>query len=330
MSNQPKIVVILGPTAAGKSDLSIKLAKKYNGEIVSADSRQIYREMNIGTAKPAADLPNSYRIKSNKSRIANSVFGRNSLKFVYHSSGIPHHLIDIKNPNEEYSAAEYKADCLKIIYEILKKKKLPILVGGTGLYIKAVIGNLKIPEVRADKNLRQKLEETLKEHGVEHLYNQLIKLDPEAAYIIDPKNPRRVIRALEITLLSNKPFSEQREKGGKLFDALEIGINIPNTRLRKKIERRVDLMMQNGLLEEVKNLIKQYPLDTPAFDAIGYRELIGYFKFKKSLKEAVEEIKENTWHYAKRQLTWFRADREIKWIKNTAEAERLLRRFVRA
>lgn len=320
----PNIVVIVGPTASGKSDLAIKLAQKYNGEIISADSRQIYTGMNIGTAKPPISPARPSRAGA-KLSVPTAV---GTSKPVY-SCGISHHLIDIKNPNEEYSVAEYKKECLEKIYDILRRKKLPIIVGGTGLYVKAVVDNLKIPEIKANPKLRSELEKELKENGLEHLYQKLLKLDPEAAYIIDPKNPRRVIRALEITLESNKPFSQQREKGAKLFDVLKIGVAVASTKLKKKIGSRVDAMLKDGLVDEVQNLIKQYPLDTSAFEAIGYREIIEYFKLKKTLKEAIEEIKQNTWQYAKRQLTWFKADKEINWIKNKGEAERLLRRFVR-
>ena len=329
MSTLPKVIVIVGPTASGKSTLGIKLAQKYNGEIISADSRQIYREMNVGTAKPIRDHANTKRINANKSRIGNVGLARNSHTLAFYLHGVPHHLLDIKNPNEEYSVAEYKKEAIDRIFEIIRRKKLPIIVGGTGLYIKAVADNLKIPEVKANPKLRAELELELKEKGIEHLYSKLLKLDPEAAYIIDPKNPRRVIRALEITIESQKPYSAQRQKGEPLFDALKIGLGIPKTKLKRKLEIRVDQMVQNGLVEEVQQLIRRYPLDTPAFEAIGYRELIAYFKLKKSLKDAIEEIKQNTWLYAKRQMTWFRADKEIKWIKNQTEAFRLVKKFLK-
>ena len=314
MTTLPKIIVIVGPTASGKSALGIKLAKQFNGEIVSADSRQIYREMDIGTAKTERDRNSKFKIKNSE----------------FYSEGIRHHFLDIKNPNEEYSVAEYKKEAVERIFEIIRRKKLPIMVGGTGLYIRAVLDNLKIPEVKANPKLRAELELELKEKGIEHLYSKLLKLDPEAAYIIDPKNPRRIIRALEITLGSNKPFSEQREKGERLFDALEIGLEIPKTKLKRKLGIRVDQMVKQGLVEEVQRLIRKYPTTTPALEAIGYRELIAYFKLKKSLKDAIEEIKQNTWHYGKRQMIWFRADKEIKWIGNQAEALRLVKKFLKA
>ena len=293
---KPQIIVIVGPTASGKTQLAIKLAKKYNGEIVSADSRQVYRGMDIGTAKPSPEERRQ----------------------------IPNHLIDIKNPDEEYTLAEYKKDCLAVIKKILNKGKLPILVGGTGLYVSAVVDNWEIPEVKPNTELRAKLEKELKEKGVRNLYEKLIKLDPEAAYIVDPRNPRRIIRALEIISGSGKLFSEQRKKGKKFFNALKIGLNPPKEELKKRINKRVDEMIKKGLVEEVRGLVQKYGADTPAFDAIGYREIIDCLKNKISLQDAAALMKKNTWTYAKRQMTWFRKDKEIKWINNQKEAERWL------
>ena len=289
---KPKIIVIVGPTASGKSDLAIKIAGKFNSEIISADSRQIYRGMDIGTAKPA------------KTEIRK----------------IPHHLIDIKNPDENYTVAQYKKDCLKAIKMVLAKNKIPVLVGGTGLYIKTIADNLEIPEVKPDFQLREKLEKELKSKGLDYLYQKLIELDPEAAYIIDSKNPRRIVRALEITLKNEKPFSQQRKSGKKLFNCLKIGISLPKEKLREKINKRADKILKNGLIKEVKNLIKKYPFDIPAFDAIGYREIINYLQGKVSLDETTALIKKNTWRYAKRQITWFKKDKKIIWIDNPQKA----------
>ena len=301
-----KIIVIVGPTASGKSDLAIKLAKKFNGEIVSADSRQVYRGMNIGTAKPEVQRTSGISIIS---------------------EGIPHYLIDIKNPDENYTVAEYKRDAIKAINKILKKKKLPILVGGTGLYIKAVIDNLNIPEVAPDLKLRNKLEKEIEKYGLKYLFEKLIKLDPEAAYIVDPNNPRRIIRALEIAIKTKKPFSAQRKIGTSLFDFIEIGIKWPKNTLDGKINKRVDLMIKNGLLEEIKNLIKKYGQKQQSFDAIDYREIIDFLNKKTALNEATELIKKNTRNYAKRQMTWFRKDKRIRWIKNLPANGYAIRRW---
>lgn len=311
-----KIIVIVGPTASGKSALAIKIAKKFNGEIVSADSRQVYRGMDIGTAKPT------------KKELA----------------AIPHHLLDIKNPDENYTVAEYKRDAIKAINKIIKKKKVPILVGGTGLYIKALTNNLNIPEVAPDLKLRKKLEKEIEKYGLKHVFEKLVKLDPEAAYIVDPNNPRRVIRALEIAIKTKKPFSSQRKTGKPLFDFIEIGIKWPRNILNKRINKRVDLMIKEGLLEEVKNLVKKYGPKQQSFEAIGYREIIELIKNKKcqyktdrsntcdfeknTLNEIKDLIKKNTRQYAKRQMTWFNKDERINWVKNEKETEKIAKNFL--
>ncbi|MEX2033099.1 MAG: tRNA (adenosine(37)-N6)-dimethylallyltransferase MiaA, partial [Candidatus Colwellbacteria bacterium] len=277
----PKILVIVGPTTSGKTNLGIKLGKKTNGEIVSADSRQIYRELDVGTAKPT--------LKEQQT--------------------IPHHLIDIRDPNQSYSVAQYKRDCVKVIREILDRGKLPIIVGGTGLYVKAIVDNLSIPQVKADPLLRKKLEQELQNKGLNFLYGKLIKIDPEAAYIIDPYNPRRVIRALEVAISAKKPFSQTRRQGKPLFDFLQIGVSRPKEKLKERIGKRIDMMIKEGLVDEVKNLIKKYPARTHAFEAIGYREIIDYLQGETSLEQAIALMKINTWRYAKRQLTWFRKDK---------------------
>jgi len=331
-------MAIVGPTASGKSDLAIKIAKKFNGEIVSADSRQIYRGMDIGTAKYR---PNNQRIKTNSKRI----FGKNSVKFDSYSSEVRHHLIDIKNPDEDYTAADYKRDALRVIRDILRRNKLPILVGGTGLYVRAIIQNLTIPRVKADPKLRQKLEEEMAHGGLASLFKKLIALDPEAAYIVDPKNPRRVIRALEIAIKTGKPFSAQRNKGQRLFDTLQIGIKMAPEKLKENISRRVDEMMTAGLILEVGGLIKKYGAKQKAFDAIGYREIINYLRNadqrrksqrqsasnpreSASLNEAINLIKKNTWQYARRQMTWFKKDKTIEWVKNEKQAATLVKKFL--
>jgi len=296
-----KLIVILGPTASGKTSFSLKLAKKLNGEIVSADSRQIYRELNIGTAKPVKKQLNQ----------------------------IKHYLIDIKNPNQHYTVAQYKRDAIRAINKIIKLGKTPFLVGGTGLYIKSLTDNLEIPEVKPDWKLRNKLESEIKNKGLKSVYDRLIELDPEAAYIIDKNNPRRIIRALEIAIKTKKPFSQQRKKGQPLFDILEIGLNPGEKRLTKIINKRANKMIKTGLLKEVKRLIKKYNKKLHTFDAIGYREIIDFLDKKISFKEALERIEKNTWHFAKRQMTWFKKDERIFWVKNYAEAEKLIKNFLK-
>jgi tRNA dimethylallyltransferase len=296
-----KLLVILGPTASGKSDLAIKIARKFNGEIVSADSRQIYRGMDIGTAKPT------------KKEL----------------SKIKHHLIDIRKPKENYSVGEYKKDATKAINKIIKRGKLPILTGGTGLYISAIVNNWEIPEIKENKKLREKLQKEIDKKGLNFVFKKLVSIDPESAYIVDPKNPQRVIRALEIALLSGKKFSEQRKTGKPLYDVLEIGLNPPAKILNGRISKRIRQMVKTGFVDEVKKLVKKYGYKCKAFDAIDYREIIYYLKEKISLKEATEQINKNTWHYAKRQMTWFRKyNPKARWVKNQSEAEKLVRKFI--
>jgi tRNA dimethylallyltransferase len=301
MGDKPRILVIVGPTASGKTALAIALAKKFDGEIVSADSRQIYRGMDIGTAKPT------------KTELRE----------------IPHHLIDIANPDEDYTVTDYKRDAIAAINDIAARGRLPILVGGTGLYIKAVVENLDVPEVKADPALRARIEDEIKNEGLELVFEKLVVLDPEAAYVVDPKNPRRVVRALEVAIATGEPFTAQRKKSATLFDALALGINPPAEILRERIDRRVDAMMNDGLVEEVATIIKKYGHAAAAFDAIGYREIIAYLNGDWSLAEAVAVMKLNTWRYAKRQMTWFRKDKTIHWITSEQERVDLVERFTR-
>ncbi len=291
-AHAPKMIAVVGPTASGKTTLAITLAQRFNGEIVSADSRQVYRGMNIGTAKPTAE----------ELRAA------------------PHYCIDIKDPNEDYTVAEYKADAIAAIRDILARKKLPIMVGGTGLYVKAVLENLDIPKIAANPALRAKLEKEIAEEGLDMVFKKLVALDPEAAYIVDPKNPRRVVRALEVAITTGAPFTAQRVKHPPLFNTLTIGLNPPPEILRERINARVDKMVNDGLVAETEQLIKKYGADCPAFDAIGYREIINHLNGKTSLHEAVALIKTNTWHYAKRQMTWFKKDKMVRWAENHEEA----------
>ncbi len=300
MSSKPRIITIVGPTASGKSTLAAELAKKFDGEIVSADSRQIYREMDIGTAKPS---PEERR-------------------------AVLCHLVDIKDPNEDYTVAEYKDDAVATINKILAHGKLPILVGGTGLYINAVLQNLDIPKTKADPALRAELEKEIKEKGLEVVFKKLVALDPEAENIVDPKNPRRVVRALEVAITTGEPFTSQRKKNDEIFDALVIGLDITPEILRTRINDRVDQMMEDDFLGEVRELIKKCGEDAVAFDAIGYREIIDHLKTGQPLTEAIHAIKINTWHYARRQLTWFKKNKNVQWIKDPNEAAVLVENFL--
>jgi len=276
---KPKLIVVLGPTASGKTDLAIDLAKKFNGEIVSADSRTIYKEMDIGTAKPR------------------------ELK------GVPHYLINIISPNEDFNVALFKQATVKKINEIIEKGKLPILVGGTGLYIKSIVENLDFPQVKADQKLRNRLEKKT----AEELFQMYSEIDKEGSKIIDRNNKRRLIRAIEVSLLLEESFFKERKKE-PVYDILQIGININREELEERIRKRVDKMIKQGLEKEAKKLYKKYGFNIPPMQTIGYREWEEYFNKKETLLNTIEKIKIDTIKFAKRQMTWFKKDKTIKWI----------------
>jgi tRNA dimethylallyltransferase len=329
LNRLPKLIVILGPTASGKTDLALKLAKKFNGEIVNADSRQIYRGMDIGTGKVEAE---KRRTKRGKTQIV--------------AQGVSHYLIDVVNPGEEFTLADYKKMAVAAIGNIIKRGKTPFLVGGTGLYIQAVMDNLEIPTVPPNKKLRVKFEreiakakesriENRESRIVEKWYKKLLKLDLGAAKVVDKNNPRRISRALEVCLAIGKPFSKLRERGEQLFDTLQIGITLPRGKLYGRIDKRVDWMVEHGLIEETRRLMKKYDPILPSMSGIGYKEIGEYLecqmsnvKCQKVLEEAIQKIKYRTHDYARRQMTWFRRDKRIKWIKNYKEAEKIIKKWV--
>jgi tRNA dimethylallyltransferase len=289
-----KLIVILGPTASGKTKLAIKLAEKLNGEIVSADSRQIYKEMNIGTAKPT----------------------RKELK------NIPYHLIDIISPKENFNAAIYKKLAVKKIKEVMEKGKIPFLVGGTGLYISAITNNIDFPKVLPDKKLRTKLEKKT----AEELFKIYEKLDKEGTKFIDKNNKRRLVRAIEVCKLTGESFWKRRKKQKPIFDVLKIGIKAEKNELNKKIKNRIKKMINLGLEKETKKLLEQYgPL--PVLETIGYQEWLEYFEKKIILVKVKELIELHTLQFAKRQMTWFKRDEKIIWIKNQKQAEKLIKNF---
>ena len=287
-----KLIAIVGPTASGKTTLGISLAQKFDGEIVSADSRQIYRGMDIGTAKPT---PEERR-------------------------AIPHHLIDIRDPDEDYTVADYQRDAVTAINDIIARGKVPFLVGGTGLYVRAVVENLNIPKTIANPKLREEIENDIARDGFEAVFKKLVALDPDAANVVDPRNPRRVVRALEVALTTGVPFTAQRTKNAPLFETLTLGLNPAQEVLRNRIDRRIDEMMENKFIDEVNMLVVRYGADASAFNAIGYRELIEYLNGKLTMEDSIAAIKMNTWHYAKRQLTWFKKTPEIRWTESSDEA----------
>lgn len=302
MSILKPLIVILGPTASGKTKLALKLAKKYDGEIINADSRQIYQGMDIGTGK----IDNQKFIKSEIHKVRNSI-----------------HLIDIKNPNQRFSLSQYKKLAVKTIDDIHKREKIPILVGGTGLYISAIVDNLEIPKAAPNKKIRTRLEK----HTEKFLFKRLKKVDQRSAEIIGINNKRKLVRALEVYEVTGKPFSVQQIKGDPLFDILQIGIKIDREKLYEKIDARIDKMIKNGLMEETKKLSKKYSFGLPAMSGIGYREIGLYLQNKTTLEEAVQKMKFRTHQYARRQMTWFRRDEKIQWINNYKEVEKLIKDF---
>ncbi len=306
-NNKPKLIVVLGPTASGKSDLALELAKKYNGELIAADSRQIYKYMDIGTNKDMGEVHDGH----------------------YLVNGIPIYMFDVITPDKDYSVAEYKEAALARIKDIHERGKLPIMVGGTGLYIQAVVDNLNIPEVPPDKELRKMFEEMIKNEGLKSLWHELIKLDPEAEEIIDKDNPRRVIRALEVCRKTGRPFSAQQKKGEPLFDVLQIGIKWDRKKLYERIDLRAEKMFREGLLEETKMLMeKGYPWGSPAMSGIGYKEAGDYLRGKISLEEAVQKNKWRNHQYARRQEVWFKRDGRIKWVEKFEDADELVSVFL--
>jgi len=309
-----KLIVILGPTASGKSDLAIKLAKKFNGEIISADSRQVYQEMDIGTAKVEIKRGTVPKIRS----LLQELYLKDC------PSMIPHYLIDIVKPNQEFTLAQYKKLAIKITKDIQKRGKLPFLVGGTGLYIQAIVDNLQIPKVKPNKKLRNKLEKLTNQE----LCQQLKKLDPLSAATIDHHNKRRLIRALEVCLITKKPFSEQRKKGQPLFDVCQIGIKFNKKTLEKRINQRVGKMFKAGLVKEVKKLARKYSPDLPSMSGIGYQEIIPYLQGEITLEQAKESIKQHSRQYARRQMSWFKRDKRIIWVSNYQKAQKAIADFL--
>ncbi len=296
-AKQKPLIVILGPTASGKTLLAIKLAKKFSGEIITADSRTIYENMDIGTAKP----------------------NRAEQKI------IPHYLLDIVKPDQRFSVAEFQKLALEKIDQILKRGKIPFLVGGTGLYIDAVCEGFKIPAPVADKKLR----ETLSKKETTKLFSQLKKMDPVAAAKIDPKNKRRLIRALEVCLKTGKKFSQLQQRAKPDFDILKIGIKIPRQKLYQRIDQRTDQMIPAGLIDEVKKLYKMgYDFNLPALSGLVYRQIGEYVRGKITLAKAVERAKQKTRNFAKRQQTWFSRDPKIKWVSNPEQANKLIIKFL--
>ena len=284
-----KVIVICGPTASGKTALSIELAKSINGEVVSADSMQIYKDMDIGSAKVTKE----------------------------EMQGIKHYLVDCVSPDERYSVANYKLDAKKAIEEILKKGKTPIVVGGTGLYIDALIYEIEYQDIKINESYRKELESIKQNQGLEVLYERAVKIDPEAMKKISPNDSKRIMRVLEIYEATGKNKTEQ-EAESRLkeipYNYKVFAITMDREKLYERINKRVDIMIENGLIEEVKELLKKYKEFPTAMQALGYKEVKEYLDGKLTKQEMIDKIKQESRRYAKRQLTWFRKNKQTIWI----------------
>ena len=290
MNNPIKVVTIVGPTASGKTKLSVQLAKHFNGEIISADSMQIYREMSIATAKPDIE----------------------------ERQGIPHYLIDFLPPDSTYSVAMFAEDAKKCIYDISGRGKLPIIAGGTGLYIDSLLNNIQFSEAVRDERLSQLLWDEYNKNGVQPLIEQLAEFDPESAQRLSKEqNPKRIIRAIEFYHTTGSTITEQINQSKLIpspFDPIKIGLNYRDREnLYNRINLRVDIMLEQGLLEETKQVLSS-SLSFTSVKVIGYKELAPYTNGEDTLDNCVEKLKRETRRYAKRQLTWFRRDKEINWL----------------
>lgn len=294
------LIVITGPTASGKTAMSVELAKILGAEIVNADSMQIYKYMDIGTAKPDME----------------------------ERQGIPHHLIDIVNPDEQFSVARYCECAKEAIGGIHSKGKPVVMVGGTGLYVDSLVNNIQFSEINPDEEYRAKMDAIADEKGNEHIYCMLLEIDPESASKIAVADRKRIVRALEVYHLTGKTITwhnEQSRSVASPYNTTMFAIDVDREVLYEKINRRVDIMIKNGLVDEVKKIIDMgIQKDSTAMQAIGYKEIVEYLDGNVTLDEAIDKIKQGSRRYAKRQLTWFRRNEKIHWIKSIDEVLRIL------
>lgn len=276
-----KVIAVVGATASGKTAYAIELAKKLDGEVVSADSRLVYKGFNIGCAKPSTQ----------------------------EQDGIKHHMMDIVEPEFNYSAGLYETDAKKCIYDILERGKTPIITGGTGLYFRVILENYALPKIEPDYDLRRELSEL----PAEELYKKLVSLDAKGAATIEPADRKKLIRAIEIVTISGLTLDNARGKKDAEFEVEWIGRNFPRAELYERINKRVEIMFENGIIEETKSLIERHGKIPNIIYTIGYQEVTNYLDGTISLEEAKEQLKQNTRRYAKRQLTWFRKNENINW-----------------
>jgi len=303
----PRVLCVVGATSSGKTDFGIALAKKFNGEVINADARQIYKDFTIGTGKPDGKP---------------GMFMHQRVLMI---DGVPHHLMDFLDPHEVCTVAEWCKKALALIKKITARGHLPIVVGGTGLYIQALIDNYKIPAVPPQLPFREAMEAK----SLDELVALLKNLDLEAVNIVDVKNRRRVLRALEIVTFTGKPLSKQRIRRPAAIDPLLVGIRREREDLRARIDASIDEMVRRGWVDEVRRLHGQgIPWDAPAMTSLGYREFGAYLREECSLADAVAHTKQVTKNYAKRQITWFKRDARIHWVTEEPEAKRLVKRWL--
>lgn len=293
--SRPKIVAVVGPTASGKSSLGIKLAKQFSGEIIAVDSRTVYCDMNIGTAKPQKE-----------------------------EDGITHWGTDLIDPDQEYSGALFKEYADEEIREIIERDHLPILVGGTGLWMDIVLGGLEMTGVEPQPALRKEFEMKT----CEELFEEYKVCDPVGAEVIDRANKRRLVRALEVCRVTGEPFSSFKKRSESLYDVLWLGVSVEKEVLHNRIDKRIDEMIDSGLIDEVRMLVEKYGEDAPGMTGIGYRQFIPHIKGEVSLEEAIEQLKKDTKQYAKRQMTWFKRNKNIHWVKSRDEVGELVKTFL--
>lgn len=288
MSRRLDVIAIVGPTASGKTALSVELAKLIDGEVINGDSTQVYKGLDIGTAKITAE----------------------------EMEGIPHHMFDIKEPTDTFSVAEYQAEVRKWINDIQSRGKIPIIAGGTGLYVQSVLYDFRFTEEASDLEVRARLEQELEEQGADYLYEKLVAQDPVGAEKIHPNNHRRIVRALEIIEVTGKTKGAHEQNAGNkaLFNHLLIGLDMDRDVLYERIDRRCDMMMDQGFLEEAEALWQRGIRDTQSVQAIGYRELYLYLEDQITLEDAIAIIKKGTRNYAKRQMTYFRNKLDVTWV----------------
>lgn len=300
-ANKKTVIAIVGPTASGKTSLSVELAKRLDTEIISADSRQIYKEFDIATAKPSQE----------------------------EMQGIKHHLMDFVEPTKDFTVADFKDQATKVMETLFEQNKTPIVVGGTGLYFRILLENYDLPRVAPNKELREELHKIEQEEGVEALYKMLVELDPISAQNMHPNNTVKIVRALEVCKTLGIPMSQaQKIKSEPEYNVIWLGLGHLNGEDRQllydRTDKRVDIMIEQGLEDEAKNLFEKYGKIQSLEKTIGYQEFIDYFDGLKTREAVIEQIKQNTRRYAKRQLTWFRRNENINWLNIKSPKEGLL------